>query len=111
VTSVLGVGVVLGLMAFGFFGMRVAKVVAVAGVLVSAPFFIGLVHDYRALSGALVAYAVSTLVCWAMSANQTEEFDFSVIAQRVGDYDVEEGPVAVRADDPDDDPDYERTNE
>ncbi|WP_147916277.1 sodium:solute symporter family protein [Ruania zhangjianzhongii] len=87
VLAVLGVGVVLGLMAFGFFGAKVGKIVAVLGVLAAAPWALGTLHDYATLSASLVAYSVSTLVCVALSWRSTSRFDFAVIAQRVGDFD------------------------
>src|SRR5690554_4756697 len=46
VLAVIGVGVVLGLMCFGFFGLRVALPVAVVATVVTAPFGIGFLHDY-----------------------------------------------------------------
>ncbi|MEU0910138.1 sodium:solute symporter family protein [Streptomyces althioticus] len=95
VLAVLGVGVVLGLMVFGFFGARAAKVVGVAAVVVSAPFALGSLHEYATLSGSLVAYSVSTVVCWAMSVRRREGFDFSLIARRTGDFD--QGPQAAEA--------------
>jgi Na+/proline symporter len=102
VVSVVGVGVIAGLMAFGFFGLRVARIVGGLAALVAAPFAIGFLHDYAVLSASLVAYAVSTVVCWAMSVNKTEEFDFDVIADRVGDFEPTDG-------DSDNDPDYDPT--
>ncbi|WP_258015946.1 sodium:solute symporter family protein [Streptomyces sp. AJS327] len=95
VLSVIGVGVVLGLMAFGFFGIRTAQIVGVTATVVSAPFAIGSLHEYATLSGSLVAYSVSTILCWAMSVRQREEFDFAVIAQRTGDFD--DSPAASDA--------------
>ncbi|MEZ7153786.1 sodium:solute symporter family protein [Streptomyces althioticus] len=103
VLAVLGVGVVLGLMVFGFFGVRAAKVVGVAAVVVSAPFALGSLHEYATLSGSLVAYSVSTVVCWAMSVRRREGFDFSLIARRTGDFD--QGPQAAQAPAPPDAPD------
>ncbi|MEU4881154.1 sodium:solute symporter family protein [Streptomyces althioticus] len=103
VLAVLGVGVVLGLMVFGFFGVRAAKVVGVAAVVVSAPFAVGSLHEYATLSGSLVAYSVSTVVCWAMSVRRREGFDFSLIARRTGDFD--HGPQAAQAPAPPDAPD------
>ncbi|MGW4103745.1 sodium:solute symporter family protein [Streptomyces sp. NPDC004976] len=94
VLSVVGVGVVLGLMVFGFFGAGPAKVVGVAAVVVTAPFAIGSLHEYATLCGSLVAYSVSTIVCWAMSVRRREGFDFSLIAQRTGDFD-DGGSVAA----------------
>lgn len=90
ILSVIGIGVVLGLMAFGFFGLRVGKIVGVAAAMISAPFSIGFLHDYATLSGSLVAYAVSTVICYLMSARSTESFDFALIRQRVGDFDEAE---------------------
>ncbi|WP_413768861.1 sodium:solute symporter family protein [Rhodococcus pyridinivorans] len=90
IASVIGVGVIAGLMAFGFFGLRAARIAGVVAAVTVAPFALGSVHDYAVLSASLVAYAVSTVVCWAMSVNSDEDFDFEVIAQRVGDFDVAE---------------------
>ncbi|WAL44633.1 sodium:solute symporter family protein [Rhodococcus pyridinivorans] len=90
IASVIGVGVIAGLMAFGFFGLRAARIVGVVAAVAVAPFALGSVHDYAVLSASLVAYAVSTVICWAMSVNSDEDFDFEVIAQRVGDFDVAE---------------------
>lgn len=87
VLAVLGVGVVLGLMAFGFFGIKTGKLVAAASVLITAPFAIGTLHEYTTLTASLVAYSVSTLVCVALSWRSTEQFDFATIAKRVGDFD------------------------
>ena len=40
------------------------------------------------LAGSLVAYAVSTIVCTALTmANRTKRFDFDVIKARTGDFD------------------------
>jgi Na+/proline symporter len=91
VFSVIGIGVVLGLMAFGFFGLRVAVIVAIAATAVSAPFGIGFLHTYPVLSGSLIAYSVSTLVCVGITmANKTKRFDFDLIKTRTGDFDVAE---------------------
>lgn len=87
VLSVIGIGVVLGLMVFGFFGARAAKIVGAAAVVVSAPFAIGSLHEYATLCGSLVAYSVSTVICWAMSVRRREGFDFGLIARRTGDFD------------------------
>ncbi|MFJ9668058.1 sodium:solute symporter family protein [Streptomyces sp. NPDC101219] len=97
VLAVVGIGVVLGLMVFGFFGARPARVVGVAAIVVSAPFAIGELHEYATLSGSLVAYSVSTIVCWSMSFRQQEDFDFAVIAQRTGDFDDSSAATAAAA--------------
>ncbi|QEP07536.1 sodium:solute symporter family protein [Glutamicibacter sp. ZJUTW] len=88
--AVIGIGVVLALMSFGFFGLRVAKIVGVVAILGSAPFAFGFLRDYTTLSASLVAYSVSTIVCYLMSFRSKMEFDFDVIAIRTGDFDVVE---------------------
>ena len=99
VIGIIGAGIVLGLMAFGFFGARVgigAGAVFAVGV---APFAIGVISQYPALSGSLAAYAVSTIVCVAISLRSSKEpFDFALIARRTGDFTDDEA-----ADDRDDD--------
>lgn len=106
VVAVVGVGVVAGLMTFGFFGARAARIVGVIAALAVAPFAIGFLHDYAVLSGSLIAYAVSTVVCTAMSLSNQDGFDFSRIARMTGDFDVDEDAApapartATRADQP-----------
>lgn len=88
VLSTIGVGVVLGLMAFGFFGKRVALIVGIVSTLAAAPFAIGFLHTYPVLSGSLIAYAVSTIVCVAITMTNTKkDFDFDLIKERTGDFD------------------------
>ena len=101
--GVVGIAVVLGLMLFGFFGPKVGMVAGTVGALAMAPFAVGLIADYEALSGSLVAYAVSTLVCAGMTfASRQEDFDFDVIARATDDFDPEdESPSASPADDSD----------
>jgi hypothetical protein len=101
---VIGVGVVLALMAFGFFGLRVAIVVGVIATVVVAPFGIGFLHTYPVLSGSLIAYAVSTIVCVALTMlNKTKRFDFALIKQRTGEFDSEgsEATAGTELNDPD----------
>ncbi|MBE7325301.1 sodium:solute symporter family protein [Nocardioides sp. Y6] len=87
VLAIVGAGVVLGLMAFGFFGQRVGLAVGVVTAVAVAPFAFGAIHEYATLSGSLVAYAVSTLVCWALSVRSSEEFDFDELSRRIDDFD------------------------
>ncbi|NYG59670.1 Na+/proline symporter [Nocardioides daedukensis] len=99
--NVVGIGVVAGLMVFGFLGQRVALIVGVLAAVVSGPFVIGFLHDYATLSGSLVAYAVSTIVCAAMSFRSEMEFDFALIKQRTGDFDTgEQAAVPDAGDEP-----------
>jgi Na+/proline symporter len=97
VLATIGIGVVLGLMVFGFFGLRVAKIVGAAAALAAAPFALGALHEYVTLSASLLAYAVSTLVCYAMSRGNERPFDFTVIARRTGDFDTEQEAAPVTA--------------
>lgn len=86
--SVVGIGVVLGLMAFGFFGLKPALYLGAAGAAAAAPFVMGFLHDYEVLTGSLAAYAVSTVVCYLMSVRSNTDFDFDTIQQRIGDFDT-----------------------
>ncbi|SFN08396.1 Na+/proline symporter [Pseudonocardia ammonioxydans] len=90
VLAILGVGVIAGLMAFGFFGLRTGRIVGVVAAVVVTPFAFGAVHSYAVLSASLIAYSVSTLICFAMSVNSGRTFDFSVIRQRTGNFDEKE---------------------
>src|SRR5690606_15379099 len=62
-----GGGVVIGLMAFGFFGRRAGILLGVLATLVLAPFAIGFLRDHTVLLSSLTAYGVSMLVCVAVS--------------------------------------------
>ena len=108
VLATIGIGVVLGLMAFGFFGRRVALVVGIGATVAAAPFAIGFLHTYPVLAGSLVAYAVSTILCVGISLTRHQRFDFALIKQRTGDFDdaPDPGPTddAGRDPDPDCDP-------
>ncbi|MGJ5590300.1 sodium:solute symporter family protein [Micrococcus lylae] len=84
---VIGVGVVLGIMAFGFFGLTAAKIAGVLGAVAMCFVSFGFLRDYLELSGALVAYAVSFLVCYLMSFRSTQDFDFDRIQRITGDFD------------------------
>ncbi len=91
--AIVGVGVVLGIMAFGFFGLRPAVIVGIVATAAVLPFGFGFLRDYETLSGSLVAYAVSFLVCYLLSVRSTQDFDFSVIRKVTGDFD-DETPTA-----------------
>ena len=100
VLSTIGIGVVLGLMSFGFFGKRVAFIVGSVAIVAAAPFSIGFLHTYPVLSGSLIAYSVSTILCTAITLMSNERYNFALIAKRTGDFDpVEEeagsGPTKI----------------
>lgn len=94
--AILGVGVVLGIMAFGFFGLRAAVVVGALATAATAFVGFGFLRDYATLSGSLVAYAVSFLVCWGMSVRSGQDFDFDRIARVTGDFDPATDDAADR---------------
>ena len=91
--AVVGVGVVLGIMAFGFFGLRPAVIVGAVATLAVLPFGFGYLRDFETLTGSLVAYSVSFLVCYLLSVRSSQSFDFAVIKKITGDFD-EETPTA-----------------
>lgn len=81
--AAVGAGVVLGLMSFGFFGLRVGVCIALLGTLASLPLMHGFLRDYPVLLSSLTAYGSSMLVCTLMSLRSQENFDFNLIRQRV----------------------------
>ncbi|MFC7403260.1 sodium:solute symporter family protein [Citricoccus sp. GCM10030269] len=85
--ATIGIGVVLGIMAFGFFGLRPAIIVGVVATVVAAPFTFLFLRDYTVLSASLVAYAVSFVVCYLMSFRSKQNFDFDTIKDVTGDFD------------------------
>jgi Na+/proline symporter len=89
VVAIFGVGVVAGLMAFGFFGARVGRIVGLIAIIIVAPISIGALHEYTVLTASLLAYAVSTIVCVGMSWRSNEEFDFATIAESTGRFDTQ----------------------
>lgn len=91
VLATIGIGVVFGLMAFGFLGKRVALIVGAVSIVAAAPWSIGFLHQYEVLSGSLISYSVSTLVCVALTMlNTRRRFDFAEIAVTTGDFDDRE---------------------
>lgn len=82
-----GAGVILGLMAFGFFGFRVALVAGVICFVVSLYLGMGFLHLYPVLTASLLAYAVSTILCTVISLFNPAKFDFKRIAAETGRFD------------------------
>lgn len=87
VLATIGVGVIAGLMAFGFFGGKVGRVVGVVVTLAVLPFGFGFLHTYPILTASLLAYAVSAILCVGLSFNNTRLFDFSTIKKDAGSFD------------------------
>ncbi|SDB24729.1 Na+/proline symporter [Pseudidiomarina indica] len=86
--AAVGGGVVIGLMAFGFFGRTVGFVIGTLVACVLAYFCVGALREYTVLLASLTAYGVSTLVCVGMSLAADQRFDFKKINERVRDYDT-----------------------
>lgn len=85
-----GGAVVIGLMAFGFFGRRAAFVIATVVAVVMSYYSVGELREYTVLMSSLTAYGVSTLVCIALSLTSQHRFDFALIQKRVRDYDCDQ---------------------
>lgn len=86
--SVVGIGVIAGLMIFGFFGLRAGVAVALTVMVITLPFAIGFLHLYPVLTASLLAYSVSTILCVALSWFNKVEFDFDQIARHAGQFDT-----------------------
>ncbi|HEY9039635.1 MAG TPA: sodium:solute symporter family protein [Roseovarius sp.] len=95
--AAVGAGVVLGLMAFGFFGRIVGMTVGVIGAVLCAVYFSGFLREYTVLLGSLTAYGASTIICVALSLMGKEEFDFDLIKQRVTNFEDDAALIAQRA--------------
>ncbi|MCK9511066.1 MAG: sodium:solute symporter family protein [Pigmentiphaga sp.] len=85
--AVIGVGVIAGLMGFGFFGLKVGRVIGILAALAVLPFGVGFLHQYTVLTASLLAYAVSAILCTLLSLRNHEAFDFKQIARRTGRFD------------------------
>ncbi|QOW22313.1 sodium:solute symporter family protein [Novilysobacter avium] len=95
VFAAVGAGVVLGLMAFGFFGKRTGLTVGVVAALALVVPMVGFLRDYPVLLASLNAYGVSTMVCSALSVGNHKPFDFNLIAKRVTAFQEDEPDVAA----------------
>ena len=81
--SIVGGGVVLGLMTFAFLGRRVGIVVGAIVAIALAPFFWGFVRDYPQLFAITVSYGASAVLCTALTLVSKHDFDFSTIKDNV----------------------------
>lgn len=83
----IGGGVIIGLMAFGFFGRTVGAIAGILAFIAMLVLATGFLRDYTVLLASLTAYGASTLVCTVMSLLGKQHFDFDTIKEKVGDYD------------------------
>lgn len=82
--ATLGIGVVLGLMTFGFFGKKVGMVVGILASIGFMPWTIGFLREYGTLLSSLTAYGSSALVCTVLTLIYSKErFDFKQINKMV----------------------------
>lgn len=82
--ATLGIGVVLGLMTFGFFGKKVGLVVGILASIGFMPWTIGFLREYGTLLSSLTAYGGSALVCTVLTLLYSKEkFDFKQINKMV----------------------------
>ena len=78
-----GGGVVIGLMAFGFFGFRAACIIGGIAFISITPFALDSLRHYLVLLSSMTAYGASTLVCVVLSLRSKEHFDFNSISNDV----------------------------
>ena len=82
--ATLGIGVVLGLMTFGFFGKKVGLVIGILASIGFMPWTIGFLREYGTLLSSLTAYGSSALVCTVLTLFYSKEkFDFKQINKMV----------------------------
>lgn len=83
VLAAIGGGVVIGLMAFGFFGRTVGLLLGCLTAAVLVPYSVHFLRDYPVLLSSLTAYGASALVCTGVSLLSNSRFDFDLLGQRV----------------------------
>lgn len=88
--SIVGAGVILGLMTFAFTNARTGIVVGVIVAALVAPYFWGFVRDYVELYAVTVSYGISTVLCVAISLLSNQRFDFARVDELVQDFKDEE---------------------
>ncbi|UOA32939.1 Sodium/pantothenate symporter [Sulfitobacter sp. DSM 110093] len=86
--AVIGVGVIAGLMIFGFLGRTAGIAAGLIASIVVLPFGVGFLHQYPVLTASLLAYAVSMILCVALSWSGRERFDFDRISAKTGNFDT-----------------------
>ena len=85
--AIIGVGVILAIMAFGFFGLRTGLIVGAIATVAVAPFAFDFLRDYAVLTASLLGYSVSFLVCYFLSFKSKQNFKFDTIKEITGTFD------------------------
>lgn len=93
VFSIIGGGVIIGLMTFAFLGRKAGISAGIVVTVALAPFFWGFVRDYPELFAVTLAYGLSTVLCIGISYLSKHEFDFATINERVKEFQTETAPV------------------
>ena len=93
VCASVGAGIVIGLMAFGFFNRKVGLAMGMLAFAVALPYCVGFLRDYTVLLGSLTAYGASAVICTAISLFNRERFDFSLLAKRVTSFQQDEAAL------------------
>jgi Na+/proline symporter len=83
VCAAIGGGVVIGLMAFGFFGRIPGLLLGSVACVICLFYFVGELRDYQVLLASLTAYGVSSVVCVAVSLLGNARFDFKLLDKRI----------------------------
>lgn len=87
VLATVGAAVVVGLMAFGFFGRRVGLVIGAGAGVVLMFYTLGFLRDYVVLVSSLTAYGASSVVCTLLTLlSKQPAFEFKTIDERVVEF-------------------------
>lgn len=94
VFSIIGVGVILGLMTYAFTNVRAGIAVGAIAALAVAPFFWNFVRDYAELYAVTTAYGVSTVLCTAITLQSQRRYDFDRLTDKVYEFQAQARPDA-----------------
>lgn len=94
VFSIVGAGVILGLMAYAFTDVRAGIAVGAIAALAVAPFFWNFVRDYAELYAVTTAYGVSAVLCTAITLLSQRRYDFDRLTDKVYEFQAEARPDA-----------------
>jgi len=84
--SIIGAGVIVGLMTFAFTNARIGMIVGAIVAVLVAPYLWGFVREYVALYAVTISYGVSTVLCVGISLLSHRHFDFARVDKLVQDF-------------------------